>query len=130
MYLNQVRARARGDRTVTLGFTPERLDERISDTVLGLGAGSRVFARYVGPGTEAYAVGLRGFESTRDDEIAGLPVRVVSLSIIEAVNGTPVATPADFLNAVEATTPGAAVALDVLQVSHPEGGGPTTQSVG
>ncbi|HEX7049209.1 MAG TPA: RagB/SusD family nutrient uptake outer membrane protein [Longimicrobiales bacterium] len=130
MYLNRVRERARGDRTMTLGFTPDLLDTRIAVDVLGLDPStSRAFVRFVGPETDAYEAGLRSFASSRDDEITPIPIRVESLDIIEAVDGTPVTTPEELFDVIESKTPGAGVVLDVLRVSHPEGGAPTTQSL-
>lgn len=129
-YLNRVRDRARSGRTMTLGFSPDWLDAEIAVDVLGLDLEtSRVFARFVGSETEAYAAGLRSFESTRDDEIAPVPVRVASVDIIEAVDGVAVATPDEFFDAVATESPGAGVVLDVLRVSHPAGSDPVTEAL-
>ncbi|MEJ2501981.1 MAG: RagB/SusD family nutrient uptake outer membrane protein, partial [Gemmatimonadota bacterium] len=48
-WLNMVRERARGDNTVTAGFTAEMLDASVTTGVLGLPTSSRVIVRYVNP---------------------------------------------------------------------------------
>lgn len=128
-YLNMVRQRAREGATVTAGFSPELLDETIATGVLGLATPSRVFVRYVNPETAAYAAGLRGLESSRDDEITPIPIRVANMDLITAVEGTPVTTPAELQAAVSAAGQGATVTLSVLRVSHPAGGAPTTSTL-
>lgn len=127
-YLNMVRQRARGGQTVTLGFTPEELAPSIAD-VLGLDpAGSRVFVRYVNPTSPAFAEGLRGLASGRDDSVDP-PIHVDNLDIIGAVDGTPVTTPADYLNAMSTKTAGQPVVLDVTRVTQDAGGVVSTQAL-
>lgn len=130
-YLNQVRARARGGRTRSLGFTAETLQESIATDVLGLPAGaSRVFVRYVSPATTAYQAGLRGL-MTRCVGGCGSatvpPVRADTIDIIQAVDGTPVTTLQSFLDAVETKGAGAPVTLTVLRVLQPDDATTTTQ---
>ncbi len=120
-YLNQVRARARGTQTVTLGFTPEELSSAITQTVLGRPAGeSRVFARYVNPASAAFTAGLRGFKTRCADgscaPAATPPVRVDSVDIVRAVDGTTIVTLADYFTALSSKTAGQNVTLDVLRV--------------
>jgi hypothetical protein len=133
-YLNQVRARARGGRTVTLGFTPEDLAQPILVDVLGQDpADSRVFARSVNPDGAAFAAGLRGMTSECADGVCASaavpPVRVTSIDLIQQVDGTPVTTADEYLAALEAATPGQDVSLDVLRVTQDAGGSTSTQAV-
>jgi len=119
-YLNQVRARARGTQTVTLGFTPELLAAPIDSAVLARPSGeSRVFVRYVNPTSPAFTAGLRGFKSRCVAGCASAtipPVRVDTIDIVRAIDGTPIATVADYFTAVNSKTPGVNVTLDVLRV--------------
>lgn len=131
--LNQVRERARGDQTVTLGFAPEAMFEPIASQILGLPEGSsRVFVRYVPSGTPAYDAGLRGFDGVCGDaenacaSSAVPPVRVVHADIIQSVNGTPVTNVASFDAAVATAAAGAQVELEVLRLTQPQAG--TTES--
>lgn len=125
-YLNLVRARARGGATVTLGLHPERLAETIATGVLGAAAGpSRVMVRYVNPASAAHDAGLRSFESEHDNDISPVPVRVTNLHLIEAVDGVPVTTPAEYRAQVQTKSPGTMVTLTGRVVTHPAGGDAT-----
>jgi SusD/RagB-like outer membrane lipoprotein/PDZ domain-containing protein len=119
-YLNQVRARARGTQTVTLGFTPELLAMPIDSAVLARPSGeSRVLVRYVNPTSPAFAAGLRSFQSRCVAGCASAtipPVRVDTIDIIRAVDGTAITTVTDYFTAVNSKTPGTNVTLDVLRV--------------
>ena len=131
-YLNQVRARGRGGRVRTLGFTPEALQESIATDVLGLAPGtSRVFVRYVNPATAAYAAGLRSLYSRCSGTCASAavpPFRADTIDLIQAVDGTPVTTLQSYLDAVDTKTAGTPVALGVLRVMQdPTSGAVTTQ---
>ncbi len=119
--LNQVRARARGGRTVTLGITPEIMERSIAETVLGLApTASRVFVRYVDP--DSWAAGaLRSFEAERFNYTPSgpVPICVKQADFIQSVNGAAVSTLQGYLNAVNAAAPGSQVTLQVLGVSQP-----------
>jgi hypothetical protein len=128
-WLNMVRERARGDNTVTAGFTAEMLDASVTTGVLGLPTSSRVIVRYVNPESAAYAAGVRGFESSRDDGITPVPVRVENLHVITGVDGTAVTDLAEFQAAIESAGAGSTVTLDLLQVEHPPTGSVTTTPV-
>ena len=128
-WLNMVRERARDGMDVTLGLQPERLADNIAENVLGLTTDSRVIVRYVGEDTDAYAAGVRSFTSVRDGSIAPVPVRVTNLDVITAVEGTPVTTLASYHAAVASHTAGETVTLDILRVTHPAGGAPTTSAI-
>lgn len=120
-WLNMVRARARGNRDITLGPTWEALATSIAQDALGLPAGtSRVFARFVDPDDAAYAAGLRSFSSecvTPCPSTSPPPVRVLNADIITAVNGVPVATLGQFFAELDSKTPGTPIALAVLRVT-------------
>jgi hypothetical protein len=134
-YLEQVRARARGGRTKTLGLYPELLATSIQTGVLGLPANSsRVFVRFVDPSDAAYTAGLRGFTSVCGDAAGACPsaaagapppVRVTNVHIIQAVNGVPVTTLAEYHAQVEAAPLGP-VTLSVLEVQQSASGTTTT----
>jgi len=120
-WLNMVRARARGNRDITLGPTWEALASSIAQDALGLPAGtSRVFARFVDPDDAAYAAGLRSFSSecvTPCPSTEPPPVRVLNADIITAVDGIPVTTQQQFFTEIDSKAPGATVTLAVLRVA-------------
>ena len=121
-WLNQVRARARSGRTITLGLQPELLASSISTDVLGRPAGSsRVFVRFVDPSQPAYTAGVRSFTS----ECVGScpsstvpPVRVTNIDIIEAVDGVNVTTLPEYFAQLETKAPGQTVSLRVARVTQ------------
>ncbi|MEJ2677857.1 MAG: RagB/SusD family nutrient uptake outer membrane protein [Gemmatimonadota bacterium] len=124
-YLNMVRARARGTRTVTLGISPETLSDSVA-AVAGLPAnGSRVFIRYVNPTTQAYAAGLRSMATEYNDANAP-PVQVDTMDVINTVDGTAVTTLQDYFTQVDTKTPGNTVALGITRVTT---AGPTNLTV-
>jgi hypothetical protein len=131
-WLNQVRARARGTRDITLGVNPELLATSIASDVLGLPAGtSRVFIRFVDPDDPAYTAGLRSFSSECVGSCPSTsppPVRVLNADIITAVDGTPVTSLTEYYNALDTKSPGQLVVLNVLRVSQSAGPPPTTTS--
>ncbi len=114
-YLNQVRERARGGRTMTLGITPEMLSDSIAAEVGLPSVGSRVFIRYVNPSTDGYANGLRGMITEVDDNNTP-PVRVDTMDVIQTVDGTAVTTPQDYFAAVETKSAGSTVVLGITRV--------------
>ncbi|MGH7445739.1 MAG: RagB/SusD family nutrient uptake outer membrane protein [Longimicrobiales bacterium] len=131
--LNEVRARARGDREVTLGLQPEPLAESISEGVLGLAAGeSEVFVRYVTAGSAADAAGVQefAFECANAACTGDVPpVLVTNMDIIRSVGGISVTTLDEYFDAVDAQTPGTPVAVEVLRVSQDAGGAVSTQAL-
>lgn len=119
--LNEVRARARGDREVTLGIQPEPLAESIAG-VIGLAADdSRVFVRYVPEGSLADDAGLQEFTFECANGACGQqeipPVRVLNMDIIQSVGGTDVQTIDEYFAAVDAQAPGSPVEVEVLRVT-------------
>jgi hypothetical protein len=134
-WLNMVRARARGNRTITLAPTWELLATSIAQDALGLPAGtSRLFVRFVDPDDPAYAAGLRSFATECVSPCAAPsgapppppPIRVLNLDIITAIDGVPVATPAQAFTELNSKSPGQNIVLSVLRVSNASG---TTTSV-
>ena len=132
-YLNQVRERARGGQSATLGFTPERLADPIASGVLGLeGGDTRVFVRYADPDSPAYAAGLRSFETSCAGECALAdppPVVVNNMDLIESVNGTAVTTPEDLAAAVEGLGAGQNATLGVLRATQAGDGAVATETL-
>jgi hypothetical protein len=131
IYLNQVRARARGGHTRTLAFTPEPLAESIAQNVLGLASGtSRVAVRYVNPTSPAATAGLRNFRSHCTDGTCASatvpPVRVDTLDLIQTVDGSPVTTVQQFLDTVDTKSAGTPVVLGVLRVTQDSATGTVT----
>jgi hypothetical protein len=135
-WLNMVRARARGNREITLGPSWEQMGTRIAQGALGLPAGtSRVFARFVDPDDPAHAAGLRSFST----ECVGScppsqapeppPVRVLNADIITAVDGVPVTTLSQFFAELDSKAPGATVTLAVLRVTGEDGSSTATPMV-
>ncbi len=122
-YLNQVRARARGDQEATIGILPEQLDETLATQNLGLDAAAgRVFVRYVHDGGPAEGQ-LRALESERlDREGVVNPALIQQMDVIQSVNGTSVSTVEAYVSAMSSVSPGEAVALDVLRVTQTAGG--------
>jgi hypothetical protein len=120
-WLNMVRARARGNREITLGPAWELMATSVAQGALGLPAGtSRVFARFVDPDDAAYAAGLRSFASecvTPCPSTSPPPVRVLNADIITAVSGVPVTTLGQFFTELDSKAPGTPVVLSVLRVT-------------
>ncbi|NBB72965.1 MAG: RagB/SusD family nutrient uptake outer membrane protein [Bacteroidetes bacterium] len=129
-YLNQVRERARGDRTATLGIVPEQLNERLATNNLGLGSGtSRVFARYINDGGPAESAGLQSTESAYLDG-PEIPALITNMDIIQSVNGTAVASVEEYLTAMASVNAGQTVPVEVLRVTQETdgNGGATTDT--
>ena len=132
-YLNQVRARARAGRTVTLGFAHEALAGSIASDVLGLGpTDGRVFARYVKEGTPAFDAGLRSFTAVCSEGACGSadvpPVRVTNAHIIQQLDGIPVNSIDSFQDVLSTKAPGSTVAVQVLEVAQNESGNVSTET--
>ncbi|MGH7480680.1 MAG: RagB/SusD family nutrient uptake outer membrane protein [Longimicrobiales bacterium] len=130
-WLNMVRERARGDRSITLGIAPELVSPMISVDRLGLAADeSRVFVRFAEEGTPAHSAGLRSFETQCPTGVACTPesVQVLTLDIIRAVDGTPVSTPAEYFAALETKAPGQPVTLSMLRATQAADGTVTTST--
>jgi SusD/RagB-like outer membrane lipoprotein len=130
-YLNQVRARARGGHTRTLGFTAEPLAESIAQSVLGLAAGTtRVAVRYVKTGSAAATAGLRNFRSHCADgtcaSAAVPPIRVDTLDLVQTVDGSTVTTVQQFQDTVDTKAAGTPVVLGVLRVTQDSATGTVT----
>ncbi|MGQ0712896.1 MAG: RagB/SusD family nutrient uptake outer membrane protein [Gemmatimonadaceae bacterium] len=131
-WLNMVRARARGNREITLSPAWELMATSVAQGSLGLPAGtSRVFARFVDPDDPAQAAGLRSFASACVAPCPSTtppPVRVLNADIITAVDGVPVTTLGQFFTEIDSKSPGSLVTLAVLRVTG-EGGASTATPV-
>jgi hypothetical protein len=114
---------------VTVGFQAEALSPEIASDMLDLATPSRVFVRFVGEDTDAYAAGLRGFSSAVASGAAPLPLRVVNLDVVTAVDGTPVTDMASYRSAVGSLGAGGTATLDVTRVTQAEGGAPSTTTM-
>ena len=128
-WLNQVRTRARGGHSITLGFNPELLASSIQ-SVLGLpSTTSRVFVRYANPAGPAYAAGFRSFAGDCTGSCPSTsppPIRVLNADIITAVDGTPVTTVTEYNAALDTKAPGQPVVVSVLRASQSSSGVTTT----
>ena len=129
MYLNQVRLRARGGRTITLGLTLEELNPSIGQGVLGLPTTeSQVFVRYVNPATDGHTAGLRSVDS-RVNTSVDPPAQFDTLDIIRAVDAVSVTTLAEYYAELETKTPTVGVTLDIFRITQdPTTGAITTQT--
>jgi hypothetical protein len=129
-WLEQVRARARGGRTITLSLTPELLANSIATDVLAMPSGtSRVLVRFVDPDDQAYTAGLRSFSSECTGSCPSTsppPVRVLNADIITAIDATPVTNLTEYHNALNTKAPGQPVVVSFLRVSQ---SGSTTTTV-
>ncbi len=118
MYLNDVRQRARGGQTTTLGIVPERLDEQLATNNLGLGSGSsRVFARYVNDGGPAESAGLQSAAS-KHLEGPAIPALITNMDIIQSVDGTSVTNMQDYVDAMASISAGQTVPVEVMRVTQ------------
>jgi hypothetical protein len=129
-WLEQVRARARGGRTITLSLTPELLANSIATDVLAMPSGtSRVLVRIVDPDDQAYTAGLRSFSSECTGSCPSTsppPVRVLNADIITAIDATPVTNLTEYHNALNTKAPGQPVVVSFLRISQ---SGSTTTTV-
>ncbi len=126
-YLNWVRERARGGRTVTLGLQPENMAPELAAALEVDDSAPHVFVRYAaGP---AAAAGVQSFSSEHREGGEPLPVTVENADVIEAVNGAPVSSVAEYVDALSSVAPGQTVSLDVLRLAQtPDGNGGVTTS--
>lgn len=125
-YLNDVRERARGTRSLTLGLQPEQMPSQIAQ-VLGVSdSGPHVMSRYAA-GSAANA-GVQSFDAGRFEDASPVPGIVNQVDVIEAVNGTEVTSVGEYVNAVDQASDGATVSLQVLRLSQTESGGSLSTS--
>lgn len=137
-WLNLVRERARtrinpaqnptARRTVSIGGAyEEQMAPRIFNHLKLATGTSTVFVRYVDPADPAATAGLRSFTSDCVDVSCGaaeepprdtLPLRVLNMDIIQAVNGVAVTTLPAYYTELNKAAPGSPVVLTVLRVSQ------------
>jgi len=119
-YLNDVRERAREDRSVTLGIQPENMAPQLAESV-GLAGGDHVFVRYAAPNGPAAQAGIESFSFSED------PVLVTSMDVIESVDGTEVTSRQDLYDVLSGRSDGESVPVEITRVSQQEGSdGPQT----
>ncbi len=107
--LNEVRARAREGRTSTIGVSVEDMPSIIADTLGAPQMTGMPVIRYVWKGSPAEAAGLKPFTFSlaNSDKL----IVVSNLDVIQSVNGQPVTSKADYLDALKNVSPGQTVAI-------------------
>jgi hypothetical protein len=115
-YLNQVRERARGGRTVTLGLQPETMAAPLAASLGVEASGPHVFARYVNADGSGAQAGLQDFTYSED------PVLVESVDVLERINGTEVTTREEYYDALSAVSSGQSVSVDVTRLTQQAAG--------
>jgi len=113
-YLNQVRDRARVGNTHTLGIIPENMSPMVVSSLDLEGIDSRVFARFTNSGGPADVAGIREFEYSF---ARGRPV-VEVMDVFTAINGIPVTTRSELLDAVNQQTEGESVPVDIIRIQQ------------
>ena len=113
-YLNQVRRRARGDQTSTIGVSAEAVASLIADTLNMPGLNGMPFIRYVWNGSPAANAGLKRFAFSLENNSSLIVVD--TLDVIQSVNGTAVTSMADYLNAMKNVSSGSNVAMTVERI--------------
>ena len=111
-YLNEVRARARSGRTVTLGLQPETMSSPLATSLGVQDSGPHVFARYVDEDGSGAQAGLQGFAFSE------APVLVESIDVLERIDGTEVTTRQEYYDALSGVSAGQAVAVDVTRLTQ------------
>ncbi|MFP4228597.1 MAG: RagB/SusD family nutrient uptake outer membrane protein [Salinivenus sp.] len=125
-YLNEVRARARGGQSVTLGLQPENMAEPLAETVGLDDSAPHVFVRYADADGPAAQAGLNSFAYEED------PALVDTMDVLESVDGTEVTTREEYRDALSGVSPDASVDVEITRVEQEESGGDivtTTQSM-
>ncbi|MDT0631011.1 RagB/SusD family nutrient uptake outer membrane protein [Rubrivirga litoralis] len=124
-YLNEVRARARGEMTATLGLQVEALAPSIAQVLNLGGVDSRVFARRVeGAAAEA---GLAPLDAGLDTEVEPAPIVVRSIDLVTSVDGAAVQSLADYEAAMASVTPGQTVSVGVVRLRQAAAGAAPTR---
>jgi hypothetical protein len=115
-FLNDVRDRARGGHTLTIGILPENASPHMVN-VLNLGnLETSVFARLVHDGGPADQAGMESFNHVLDRG----RVRANLLDMIVSVNGIAITDRESFLDAVDAQSAGASVPVVIHRKRHGE----------
>ena len=113
-FLNDVRDRARGGHTLTIGILPENASPHMVN-VLNLGSlETQVFARLVHEGGPAAQAGIEPFDHALDRG----RVRANLLDMIVSVNGIAITDRNSFLDAVDAQSAGATVPVVIHRIRH------------
>lgn len=110
-YLNQVRERARGDRSVTIGIQSENLAADVREFMEDADLpSSDMIVRYVSSGSPADDAGFEGFQY--DGAL------IESLDIITAVNGMEVSDQSEYHDALESHNEGETITIDVTRATQ------------
>lgn len=115
-YTNMVRERARDGQNATIGIVPEALAGLIADTLGMPSLEKRPFIRFVNPGGPAAGAGLQPFEW--DLVATNSKILVENIDIIQAVDGVPVSTVAEFKTEMKSKSAGNTVVLDINRVTQ------------
>jgi hypothetical protein len=115
-WVNQVRQRARGDRSATLGIQVEPLTQLVADT---LGLSSEIPGAFIRlakeEGTGASA-GLKSFNFQLVND--GNVIQINNIDIIQTVDGVEVTSSSEFYTEMESKSAGQTVMLNILRVNQ------------
>ncbi len=129
-YLNQVRARARGNATATLGLGIEALAPGIAEVLALADTTSRVFVRNAEAG--AASAGVEPLDATRNTSVNPVPVVVNSIDLVASVivssDTMQVLTQADYQAAMAALSPGQSATVEVIRLSQSAPGAAPTRT--
>ncbi len=114
--LNQVRERARGGRSATIGIVPETVAGFMIDHLELDAAAPGVMVRWAHPNGAAAGAGVA---SPEFGFVAGNPAqRVDRLDVIRSINGISVNSAAEFLDAMASVSPGQSVELELSTLTQ------------
>lgn len=116
-YLNDVRERARVGNINTLGLIPENMAPLVESSLDVEEFDSRVFVRFTNDGGPADEAGIEPFVHSFN---RGRPVAEL-MDVITSVNGTPVTSRADFLEAVNQQSAGSSIPVEVIRITTDDG---------
>lgn len=116
-YLNLVRERARGGDINTLGLIPENMAPLVENTLNVEGFDSRVFVRFINDGGPANEAGIEPFAHSFD---RGRPVADL-MDVITSVNGTPVTSRLEYLEAVNQQSSGTTIPVEIIRITSVDG---------
>lgn len=112
-YLNEVRERARVGNINTLGLIPEDMAPLVEGTLDVDGFDSRVFVRFTNAEGPADAAGIEPFVHSFN---RGRPAADL-MDVITSVNGTPVSSRTEFLDAVNQQTAGTTIPVEIIRIT-------------
>ncbi len=113
-WVNDVRERARGNQTATIGIEPEAVSSVVADTLGDPSLEGQPFARYVTAGGPADDAGLQTMEWQVTDDVLAFDV----VDIIQSVDGVDVSTVDAYRDEMEGKTAGQPVVIEVLRITE------------